>query len=34
MNSELGDLKTDTKKTVEKIRLHFEDLIFQGRKFD
>ena len=34
MNSELGDLKTDTKKPVEKIRLHFEDMIFQGRKFD
>ena len=34
MNSGVGDLKTDTKKPVEKMRLHFEDAIFQGRKFE
>ena len=34
MNSGVGDLKTDTKKPVEKMRLHFEDGIFQGRKFE
>lgn len=32
-DSEFGDLKTDTKKVVQKIELHFDDLIFQGRKF-
>ena len=31
-DSEFGDLKTDTKKTVQKVALHFEDMIF-GRKF-
>lgn len=32
-DSEFGDLKTDTKKVVQKIEIHFEDMIFQGRKF-
>lgn len=28
-----GDLKTDSKRHVEKIEISFEDNIFQGRKF-
>lgn len=33
-DSEFGDLKTDSKNFVEKIRVHFEDNIYKGRKFD
>lgn len=33
-DSGLGDLRTEAKgKLVQKIELHFDDLIFQGRKF-
>ena len=32
-DSEFGDLKTESKRTVQKIELHFEDMIFEGRKF-
>jgi len=33
MNSELGDLKTESKRQIEKMELIFEDNIFQNRKF-
>ena len=31
--SEFDEVKTDTKNVVHKVRLNFEDMIFQGRKF-
>jgi hypothetical protein len=33
MDSVPGDMKTESKRQVEKIEVSFEDKIFSGRKF-